>query len=163
MIESSKAFISSCITLQQRMESKTYLSCQSFKNRPGMTTDQPWLPNKSQWRAALALLFIIFDGICVSSDESRCHQSTWWNGGAEPITAAFVSHLNTPGSVWKSHAWSRPWHKIREAAHRWQSIMTTLRIVGQQLLQFDQSLILAYLTPIKPTFTAHVPPLATLN
>lgn len=109
MIESSMEFLSNWIAMQQKMGSKTYSSCQSLKSCPGTTTDQSWLTNKSQWRAASGLLFIIFwwnSGLW--RRESRCHQSTWWNGGAAPVTRASVSHLTAPGSVWKSHAQSWP-------------------------------------------------------
>lgn len=132
--------LSSYIALQQMMEGKMYFFCQYYKKQPN---DWPWLPNESKWHASLVLLFIIFDGIRVFGGESGCHLATWWNGGAAPTTTAFVSHLNTPGSILKSN---------------YPTVMTAFMIVGQQLLQFDQSLILANLTPIKPTFSAHVPP-----
>lgn len=141
-------FLSNWIAMQQKMGSKTYSSCQSLKSCPGTTTDQSWLTNKSQWRAASGLLFIIF----------------WWNSGLwrrgeqmPPVNLVERQCCARHQSVCRS--FNRAWKcleitrtiltancgtKRREGVHRWQSIMTTLRIVGQRLMQSDQSLILAY-------------------
>lgn len=146
MIESSMDFLSNWIVMQQKMGSKTYSSCQSLKSCPGTTTDQSWLTNKSQWRAASGLLFIIF----------------WWNSGLwrreqmPPVNlverrccARHQSICQSFNCSWKCLEITRTiltancGTKRREGIHRWQSIMTTLRIAGQQLMQFDQSLILA--------------------
>lgn len=142
---------------------KTNLYCQSLKYRPGSTTDQSWPPNKRRWRAASNLLFIMFDQIWSFGGESRCHQSTQLNRDAGSVIRASASHFGEPGSVWRgtqSHTYCKnPDHKLLHKKTQFTDDRISKLywgIVGQQLQQFDQSLILTHLAPIKPTSTAHV-------